>query len=299
MTNEAKRNLLTATLSEGLVNFKILGFVCFWNIRSVDITKDELAAKLTEAGLDPKMAKDHNYRSAFLRALKNLEEQRIIRLVEENRDVLSYQFTAERNVDKTSLEYDRETIVVIDKNKYRKTEKFEDALAQGRDDIKAKITELFYREKTRYRSPDITRFLQKIFTEQADIINLREQGSVYFVPAGFKSVIDSVSKLMGLLGGMCRFEYMPMPDVGQSRKMVKSAVVDEVRALFTNLEKEIKEAAEEGKTNEKWVMNKLSKIEDIRKRISIYEGVLAEQAKTLDDDFAKLTDTLGVRALEI
>lgn len=301
MTNGAKRDLLAATLNEGTVNFPILGYFCFWNIRNIDITKDELVAKLKEAGIDEKYARDHNYRSAFLRALKNLEEQRIIRLVEENRDILSYQFTAEsKNEVQKSLEYDRETIVVIDKNKYRKTEKFEDALVEGRDDIKKRITELFYIEKVRYRSADITRYLQKIFTEKADIISLRENGALYFVPAGFKDVVDAVAKLMELLGGMCRFEFVPLPDTGQGRKMVKNAVVDEIRALFTSLENEIKEAAAEGKADsDKWSQGRLAKIENIRKRISIYEPVLADQAQKLDDDFAKLTDSLGARALEV
>ena len=275
---------LIRRLSEGTSDFEILGYVCWWNIRNVDITQDQFATILRDCGINDKYAREHNYRSAFIRALKNLEEKRIIRLVEEDSAKFVYQFTAETKVDGTDhahLEYDEETVVVIDKQRYRDWNKIEKAITKGREDIKEKLIKLFYQEKVRYKSSDITRYLQKILRDNADIISLRDQGSVYFIPASYQTVLDSVLKLVNMLSKESVLEYLPVPNVESSRSMVSNVFTDEIEALLDKIDKEIDEIDSGGKqVTSKWADNKRDKLKQVQERIDLYTDALEGKAKS-------------------
>ena len=281
MTNAQEQNaaFLSATHDEGNNKFTILGRIVFWNIRNVALIQTELTQKLIEAGLSDSYAKEHNYRSAYLRALKSMEEQRLVRLVEETSLRSLYQFTQEVRIgqkEEAELEYNKEAMITIDKVGYSVHHDFSKAISCANSDIKNRVVELFEIEKKTFRSSDITRILQSIFTKQAEILPLREQGSIYFVPAFYSGLVESVKTLAGLIPGIL-FKTIPMPDVSDSRNMLKDAVEDSIGFDFNKLEKELETIDES--TNPEWVSGRLDKLDKLKKRINNYASVLEEKSK--------------------
>jgi hypothetical protein len=293
MTSQVAKEQIVALkeqYTEGMTSFPIIGFCTYWNMRNVDITMDQFAQLLKDHGFKEKYAKEHNYRSAFIRALRNMEEQRIIRRVEETPHHLVYQFTAEHKEghgQDATLSYDPETCVVIDKEVYRKTRDFSQAIVQGKSDIKTKVLEHFMREKTRYHSADVTRYIQNILADNADVCSIREQGCLYFVPAVYRSVLDRLISMINKMGSS-RMEFMPMPDVGPNRQVVGNAFCKELDSLFANIEQEIAEVALGKEVGETWADTKASKIAAIKKRIALYSDVLSTRAEHYGQNFDTL-----------
>jgi hypothetical protein len=292
--------MLLAQFTEGVTSFPVIGYIVWWNVRNVDLHQDDLSKMLEDCGLDTKYAREHNYRSAFIRAIRNMEEKRIIRKVDENKHVLVYQFTAEIKEGagaNASLDYDKETVIVIDKNVYRDTADFSKAIIEGREDIKTKVVQLFHHEKKRYRSSDITRYIQNILGDNADICALREQGNIYFVPAGYRPILDKVIQLFGAIQEACgassSLRAIPMPNVAASKEAVHDSFSREIEGIFKNIETEIEKVGTGQKNaGTKWAENKKGKIQNIKDRIGLYADVLGERAESFSTDFDQLIDKI-------
>lgn len=311
-----KSSKLVGYLSE-CNNLPILGHVIWWNIREVDITKDEFSSYLKVAGLSDKYAKSHNYRSALIRALRSMEEERIIRPVKEDATCVIFQFTAEKLVNDEQnphLAYDAEVTVTVDKDAYATFQKDEDGFYKSiskvadprnpdvdcadAENIKLTIAKAFEREKDAYKSSDITRYVQQIFQEKADIVSLRPQGSIYFVPACYDSIVQSVKQLIEQIGGSCSFEALPVPDTKDARKTIGDSFAEEVASLLTNMDEEIKKAQEGSKDiTDKWVETRQERIKKVKDRIDMYADVLGVRADKLRGDFDALNDILKPRVL--
>ena len=327
----------------------IIGNVVFWNIRGADVTKDQFVAMLKDAGLPEKYAKEHNYRSSFIRALKNMEEDRIIRRVSEDDAFIVYQFTAEKVVTPESkcnycggvekhepmcpvgmgealaaakgvvvkkgamakLEYQYETRVIVDKNRYYEAKNFSDAVireiksADGTPDyvanpeITKSVIDLYERERVRYRSGDVTRYVQKILTEEADIVSLRDQGAVYFVPARFQDVVEKVKSLVDKIAMGSSFEYLPIPDAAASRDTVASSVIGDLKGAIREFSDQIREA---GPDVPKFMLQRFEgRIDGIKRRIGLYDEIVPEtEAKKLTEEVDTLArQVFGTRTLEV
>lgn len=287
---------LKGIYEDGNVNFPILGYFSFWNVCNVSIKQNEFKAMLKIVGIDEKYAVSHNYRSAVIRAFRNMEEQRIIRRADENPHCLVYQFTAETKEgtgQDASLKYDTETRIVIDKVVYHQDADFAKCISACREDIKLKVVEHFNEEKTKYKSADITRYIQKIFRDNADLCALRDQGCVYFVPAMYRTIIDKVMHLVQLLGSDCAFDSVPVPDVASSRKVVGNSFCRELEQLFKNLDSEIQEVADgEKDRGQKWADNMKRRISDVKARIGLYADVIGVRASEFDKNFDTLMQAI-------
>jgi hypothetical protein len=276
-----------------------LGFIVFWNVKELSITRDGLAERLIAFGLPSAYAKDHNYRSAYIRALRTMEEKRIIRKVDEDSSRIVYQFTAEARVDGDipGLEYHEETKVVIDKIIYQKTEDFGAALTCNQT-FRDRIISAFNEARSTYNSADVTRCIQKIFSGAADIVSLRPQGSIYFVPAIYKDIVDKVRSLAESIG--FQFSRVPIPDVSSSRAMVGDAFSDEVAQILADMEKDIEKARTGDGVSDQWVEHRQDVVSKVKKRIDMYSEVLSERAGELSGKFDSLVSrVLQVRKLSI
>lgn len=287
--NTQKKDALLHDLKNAAADTDTLGLIVWWNVQRVQLTKTEFEKHLEAVGIDKKYARDHNYRSAFIRSLHELEAQRIIRKVEEDDFKLVFQFTAENlmrgaNGDK-SLEYEKETIVVIDKEEYRDSGDFSKALIRGKKEIKEKLVELFNQHKVSYKSSDVTRYVQRIFRDRADIISLRPQGAVYFIPYAYRNVVEQVSALLQRIGNGCNVEYAPIPNVESSRTMIKNALTLELTTDAKHLEEDLK-AALNGADNvsNNWSVTRIGKIKNMLDRMEKYR----------DSGIINNEDTLGI-----
>lgn len=293
-----KIRFLAGRVTEGNADFPTLGNIVWWSLRNIDINQEDFTRMLTDVGLPTKYAREHNYRSTFIRALKNMQEKRIIRTVEENGLRLVIQFTAETLVeddDEKQLRYDPETILEIDKALYRTTGRFEACIVKGKQEIKEKVIEYFYREKKRYNSSDVTRYIQRILNDKADIVSLRENGSVYFIPAGYQEILDKAMKIVNSLPGSSRMEAFPLPDISNNRTMVGNAFKDELDSLLAKWQEEaaLMETGDMTMTD-KWSETRVARIQNVLDRIGRFTEVLSKSDKTrLEKDFASLEERIA------
>jgi len=273
MTTMQKAQLV-ATL-EGCEN--ALGEIVYWNVRNVQIQRQQLIVLLESVGLPGSFAREHSYLSAFKRALKFMEENRIIRPVEENAGIMVYQFTAESKAeDDMVLEYNREATITINKSDYRKDRNFRAAI-QGPDDICNRLAELFEDEKTKFRSSDITRLIQRIFSSHADIVCLRQQGGVYYVPAVFHDLVVKVSSLVSQLGNST-LEHLPIPNVDSTRQAVRGGLVEEIGAVMKKLDEDIEKVkAGDDEATERWTLHRTQQVAALRDRVARYAEVLGDR----------------------
>lgn len=287
-------------------NLSILGYVVWWNMREVEIEQDWFKAKLNAIGLDgERYAREHNYRSTFIRCLKALEQKRIIRKVTEDQDRLVFQFTAERlnedDPENPILEYERESTIEIDKDAYWTEGNFAEAITKCDPQIKPMIVQMFDKERKTYRTSDLTRYIQKIFGDQADLVALRPQGAVYFVPAAYENLIVNISNMLAQVPvGQATLEFLPVPDVESSRNMIGNGVEAEIADMFSKMEDEIgKMNSGSNDITEKWVEHRQKKIEGIKNRIRRYSEVLGETGEKLTGKFDALKATLKPRVIEL
>jgi len=304
--NTVKKSMLLDQLAVGAQTVPVMGYFCWWNIRNVGLTKEEFEKKLEAAGLDKKYARLHNYRSAFIRALRDMEENRIIRKVDEDEYRLVYQFTAESIVGapggEKSLDYEKETTIVIDKDEYRKEGDFKKAIIKGKPSIINAIVKLFDEHKQQYKSSDITRYLQRILRDEADIVSLRPQGSIYFVPVGYLDALNKVSALVDGIGGGSKLERAPLVAADDSKAMVKNALLGEVDEAFKQIEKDLESVTKDDKEVTKvWSGTRISKMKKLLNRLESYkEGGVIDDTKAWQDNFAAAEKKiLGVRHVKL
>jgi hypothetical protein len=216
--------------------------------------------------------------------------------VRETDDSIIYQFTAEvcvegETADTPHLEYSPETLVIVNKATYFKTEDFA-ASVSCNPKVKDAIVRYFHEEKVKYNASDITRYVQNIFNDTADIVSLRDQGSVYFVPATYNNVITKVNNLVSGIGGIGAFESIPVPDVQSSRRMVSDAFATSMRVVIEELTDEIASIAANGRSiTEKWRDGRITKIHKTQDRIRMYSTLLTD-ADALILEFDRIVDSL-------
>jgi len=304
-TNDVKKNILLDTLKEGSNSFSIIGYVVFWNVRNVNLDRTKFATYLEECGIDKKFAKPHNYRSALIRALRSMEQDRIIRRVNEDHNFLTFQFTTESMVegnDGKELSYKKETLVEVDKNQYHSTGSFPESITKCDDKIKGQLIELFNAHKDKYDSSDITRYLHLIFKDQADIISLRPQGSIYFIPAAFKNVIDAISHLVEMIGPNCKLDYIPIPNVEMAKQAIRTSLVEEINGDMKAIEEDVEAVLSGDKeVSGKWTQTRIDRIKKMLNRIEAYNnGGIVLDIKGYQTSMEEIEKKiLGVRRLDL
>jgi hypothetical protein len=148
---------------------------------------------LTLNGFDEKLAKDMAPRSAFARAAKQLDDDRIIRKVQETETELEFQFTKEY-LSQGKLEYDREFSMFL--SKANGTVRCENT------EMQAEAQRLVDHHLATREASDVTRLIQKIFeAEKGDLIPVRSQGGCYFVPPSHSDLVRRINDLLVAIGG--------------------------------------------------------------------------------------------------
>lgn len=297
------RNMLLGQITESAKDYPVIGHMVWWSLRKVVLHQQTFAEHLRTCGFSDSFARTHNYRTAFIRALREMERGRVIRKIDETESLIRYQFTAESKTDTgadSELAYTKETIIVINKFIYHENQDFSAAIVMGDPDIKTRVVDLFNQAITEYNSGDLSRYIQRIFETQADLVSLRDQGSLYFVPIGFHDVLLRVKQLCELIGGI-QFEVVPMLDVESARTIVSSAIDDETSDSFIKLAAEIEVALRSDKEiTTAWASNRIDKVRALKSRVEMYLSVLGEKANPMLNNLDSLEEAiLGGRVLDM
>lgn len=255
-----------------------LGEVVSWKSPK-EVAFSRLKDALKNSGLDENLARDMLPRNAFRRAIKELDDDRIIRQVNEDADKVYFQFTRESKVG-DKFDYSYETMLSV-----AKSTGAVDCEDGSRPELVA-LAQNFVDEKMETRSAsDVTRILQKVFTSRGDLFHIRESGGVYFVPQEHADLVDKAERMMDEIGGYIR-SFRVTADGGRTTKSVKESVREGMDKLVGDLRAAVESFSFEESSDRK-LENTLERLRIAKLKVAGYGDLLdeykAELQKAADD----------------
>lgn len=198
------------------------GEIISWDMKGAPIPHSEVLDALGSAGLPVDVAKEILPRHAFTRACAKLDDNRIIRKVDENETEVIFQFTREE-LSRGEFRYDFETRLTLVKSTGQILCVNPTLAAQAKAELE-RAMEL--------RTPsDVTKIIQTLVERNADMFPIRNQGGVYFVPQEHVAFIDSIHRFISTLNGsMPRFPVPKGTERGDSA--VKMSVAEGLDTLI-------------------------------------------------------------------
>ena len=199
---------------------ELLGEVVCWSMGSTEVGFDRLVEALKESGLNEKDAPELNRKSAFSRAAKHLKNERVIDKVSATSEIIEFQLTAKR-VTEGSVEYEEECKLLLDLN----CDDIDTCITCAkRPELATEATMHIKQALATRTTSDVTRIVQRLFKNNADLFALDPQkGVAYFVPESHREFTEKVDDFLKRLGGkLCR---MPVPKgTEEGNRSVKDAV---------------------------------------------------------------------------
>lgn len=273
-TKQASREATVASIASGM---ELLGEIITW--KCVDTHhKDAVVAALRDAGLDEKLVKGRHPRHAFSRACKQLEEERVIDEVRDDPDELVFQFTKRYLHDTTDadagnkeMSYRKETVVRLNKTTGVVKCKVEEVRQLAQKELDRCLV-----ERT---AGDVTQIVQQLFSRHADLIPLRDQGAVYFVPKMYSSFTLQVDAFLRKLGG--KINRFPVPaGVAYCDVSVQEAVADHLGKLLDEHNKAVDTFTENTRTSA--IRRAAESINETRVKVEAYALYLADKKAELE-----------------
>lgn len=175
-----------------------------------------------DAGLDAdKFIREMLPRNAFKRACHQLDENRVIRVVTDVDDTMTFQFTKEY-LSAGEFHYATEAFIELDK-------KTGNCTCTEIPSLGDEATRLVNEQMGKRSASDVTRLVQAIFRQNGDLIPIRRQGGAYFVPKRHETYADAVANFLSAIGGtMRRWEIMAGSKASES---AAQSVRDEMERL--------------------------------------------------------------------
>ena len=264
-----------------------LGEIVSWRapkeVRFVD-----LQAAMKTAGIDEKLLREMLPRHAFSRAARKLAEGRIIRQVEENDTTITFQFTKE-HLKGNQYEYALETHLKLDK-------------ATGGVDcpiagLQTMAKGLVDGEMAVRKATDVSRLVQRTFEiSKGDLIPIREQGGVYFIPETHVELADRIDELLRACGGGLR-RFKVSADGASTSKSVAEAMNEH----FLQMIGEFKSSCDEivtGEASPTIAKRRSERVRELRVKLGAYKDILQDYAeqieKGIDEADSDLKKKLGI-----
>lgn len=198
------------TKSKVLANvqgYKLLGEVVTWDTGAGPHALSDVCKALEDAGLPKGSSKELEPRYAFNRAIKKMESDKAIELVDDTNDTLTFQLTSKELVKNTSVEpemvYSKKGYLHLNKDTGKISCKIPEI-----QDLAQKLLDLAATTKT---GSDVSALARRLFTTaNIDLFPLRDRGGVYFVFSNHKDFVDKVHKFLKALGG--HVNRLPVPE---------------------------------------------------------------------------------------
>lgn len=256
------------------------GEVVAWELTGCRVTRAVLEKSLAECELDPKEARKFLPSNAFCRALHSLSENRIVRMLKNDVEYLSFQFTKEFREQIEGglgerLRYDFEAVLSLNKKS---------GVVSCTDDQLAKIAQEKLDDAMELRTTsDITNIVGRLFHKNADLFAIRTQGGCYFVPEAFSLFTDQVEKFLRSMGGKMQRFPVPKGTVTGDRS-VKESVATGIAQLISEHMASIDKFGED--TRESTLKRHAANIDQTRMKIQAYSEYLQGEKERLEASVA-------------
>lgn len=267
-------------------NMKLLGEIITWQVGEGPHEYKSIVQALENAGLDKEVARELLPRHAFTRAAKKLEEK-VLDPIGKDSDWVSYQIT-KRFLEQDEWKYAKEAWVRLDTVLGKVT---------GSDPgITKFIQEQLDRAIETRTASDVTKIIQKLFEKEGDLIPLRDQGGVYFVPDLYSGFTKKVKEFVAGLGG--RVGSFPVPAGTQDGdKSVQGAVKDHLATLIKEHEEAVGKFGLD--TRHDTLERAAEKIKQTRVKVEAYASYLQDKAQEMLDSVGEANRKLTERVQEL
>jgi hypothetical protein len=247
-----------------------LGEIVSWRAPG-EVRYVDLQNAMKTAGIDETLLREMLPRHGFSRAARKLSEGRIIRKVSEDDTSLKFQFTKEY-LRGGQFEYALETHLELNK-------------ATGLIDcpdysLQTMAQQLLAGEMAVRKSSDVTRLIQRTFDQnKGDLIPIREQGGVYFVPESHEHLADSVDNLLRAIGGALR-RFKVSADGASTSQSVASAMNDHFESLIAEFEASCASVGSDASPTVQ--KNRTERINELRVKLNAYKDIMQDYAETIE-----------------
>lgn len=167
------------------------GTVVSWVPPGGTIKTEDVRVAMQQAGLDASLVRDVSYHAAFRRAIRSLKGM-IVKPIDTESEEKIYQVT--REVFKgDEYAYTKECVLTIDGSGQVDSE-----VDEVKNEVQAQVNHWVEHKNT----DDMTRLIQRVFAkESADLVPLRKQGGVYFVPSSQSQLLGRIKAFVDGIGG--------------------------------------------------------------------------------------------------
>lgn len=264
MTKTLKRRELV-NHAQGL---KLLGSIVTWGMNGSQHKHADVVKALKNSDLPEGVAREILPRHAFTRASKKLSDERVIDVLKQDDDKITFQFTR-KVLTHDEWEYTKETYLILDKVSGKVTCPV--------SSLEQRAQELLDTAMEMRTSSDITKIIQKLFDLHADLFPIRDKGGAYFIPEEHKAFGDKVRGFVEGLGG--EMSYFPVPaGVGGEASVART-----VKEGIADIIKQHKESVEAFNIHTRHgTLEEMSeKIQSTRLKVEAYAHYLSEQRDEL------------------
>lgn len=267
---------------------KMSGEILTWSVglngKKVPYTK--IAESLRACELPDKYARQLCNRYAFARACRKLQQQRIIKIVKEDGDLMTFQFTAEKRAGEGEdrFNYELETMLTLNKKSGE--------IACSIPGIATTAKELLEDSIGNRTASDITNIVQRLFSTHADLFQVRDQGGAYFVPEMHLDFVNKVERFLVVMGG--KMNRFPIPEgTPNGDAAVKDVVAAGLAAMIAKHRESIEKFGSE--TGERALEGQAERIKATRFKLQCYAAYLEERREWLESELDRANDYLKVK----
>lgn len=263
----------------------LFGELVCWSCNGVKVTYHTVIQALRDSGLDENVARKLLPRNAFKRACKSLSSNRVIREVKElsSATELVFQFTAEK-MGEGRFSYELEALVKINRDSGR--------VDCENADLKDRAQSLLDEAIEGRTGNDVTRIIQRLFEQNADLFPVRDRGGIYFVPIAFREFVDKIQTFMGKMNAT--LDRWPVPS-GMAES--KASVRDSITAGLDRAIEEHFAAIEQfdDTTRASTFANHERNIQETQFRLEAYQALLEDRKEALEKSLEKARELLQAR----
>jgi hypothetical protein len=256
------------------------GEIVTWNPPS-SVQHSILRLALSNAGLDPDLSPPMQPKNGFKRATTAMKEGRIIREVDDDGSVMTFQFTKEfLDTQQQEFEYSTECKMYL--------HKANGMIVCARQDMEDLAKEKFAEKMASRNASDVSRIVQALFKANGDLFPLRDSGGAYFVPAQHLPLVRKCAAFIKEIGGS-----MPSWEIHNTANAAQ-ANAEAIRDTLNGWIDDYKLYAEQiNDENPKSVKCAAAKIAEIRFKLSNYrtllqsfDGEIEQHIKDVEADLA-------------
>lgn len=262
-----------------------LGEIIAW--QSAGTSHTDLVAALKAAGLDEKLARDLLPRHAFSRACRKLSDERIIRVVGEDKDSIQFQFTRESKVGH-EYQYNLEAML--------KLWKADGDISGSHAGLCVEARDAFNAAMAARTASDVSTIVQRVLTNESDLFAIRPQGGCYFVPQRASYLIDKCQQFLGGIGGtMVRFAVSQGNP--ETERSVKVSIAAGLQAMIEEHQADVDAFGVD--TRPDTIKRAAEKIRTSRFKVDAYAALLGEAKEKLESSLKAAAAKLRAKVVEL